>query len=77
MSANEALWASRGSMAAAYLASKPIHFEHKNGCSGKVGFASRSDAKKTADKRRLNKDPYQCKNCGSWHLTSRGFSAWL
>lgn len=44
--------------------------------SGKVGYDTRAQAKRMCDPRRFRKknkhplEPYFCRNCGHWHLTS-------
>lgn len=58
-------------MAAAHLLGKPVHYEHKSGCSGKVAFLSRSDSMKASRKHAAHRDPYLCQHCRLWHNTSR------
>jgi hypothetical protein len=64
-------------MGAAYLSTPAITLpppRRLSGCTGKVAFCSRADALKEARKgsRVGTLQAYECKHCGSWHLTSRG-----
>ena len=51
-------------------------YERERSCSGKIGYTSRGDARRTIDRMR-NKDtsrqrgelrPYMCEYCGAYHI---------
>lgn len=57
-------------MPPAYLRSPlPTGHFHENGCTGKIGFVSRAEAK-IACKRILNRLYfYRCQHCQLWHVS--------
>lgn len=60
-------------MSAAHLRGPFVHIPHPHaGCTGKIPYASRQDAKRANDKRAGKLAPYKCKFCGGWHNTSQG-----
>ena len=63
-------------MGAAYLKGPIIHVEWKNGCTGKVGYASEDDTRRAVKARNgkssLGKKlyPYACRHCPCWHVST-------
>lgn len=61
-------------MTAAHLRAPTVQIKYRQGCTGKIGFASRVETMtviKTKWRGENVAKPYKCRHCEYWHITTR------